>query len=356
LNTLVFFFVSACDQARAGPLRRASRKLTYIERMRTPAAYLRGIRHPEAFHGRGVRRGFFEGWYIKLVSADRTQRWAVIPGVFRAVDGATDEAFVQVLDGLTGRSWYHRFETDALVASDRAFQVRIGGNLFDATGATLDLPQLRGRIDYATPLAPYPSPGIMGWYGYVPGMECFHGIVSLGHALAGELEVEGATRSFDGGRGYIEKDWGQAFPAGYVWAASNHLDADPDASLVASVAIIPWMRRAFRGTIIAFRHGGELRTWATWNGARERLLEIDDDAVHWVVEGTDGVLELQAQRTRGGLLHAPLRTAMHQRVEETLDARIRIRHLDHDGRVLIEGTAECAGLEVFGDTDRLLAL
>ena len=79
--------------------------------MRTPAAYLRGIRHPEAFHGRGVRRGFFEGWYSKLVSADRTQRWAVIPGVFRAADGATDEAFVQVLDGLTGRSWYHRFET-----------------------------------------------------------------------------------------------------------------------------------------------------------------------------------------------------------------------------------------------------
>jgi len=324
--------------------------------MRTPAAYLRGIRHPEAFHGRGVRRGFFEGWYIKLVSVDRTQRWAVIPGVFRGDDGATDEAFVQVLDGLTGRSWYHRFAPDEFWASDRSFEVRVGRNIFDATGVTLELPQLSGRVEYATELAPYPAPGIMGWYGYVPAMECFHGIVSLGHALTGTLEVEGVPQSFDGGRGYIEKDWGQAFPAGYVWAASNHLDADPDASLVASVAIIPWMRRAFRGTIVAFRHGGELHTWATWNRSRERLLEIDDDAVRWVVTGPDGVLELAAQRTRGGLLHAPLRTAMHQRVEETLDARIRIRHLDHEGRVLIEGTAECAGLEVFGDTERLLAL
>jgi len=324
--------------------------------VRTPAAYLRGIRHPEAFHGRGVRRGFFEGWYIKLVSADRTQRWAVIPGVFRADDGVTDEAFVQVLDGRTGRSWYHRFPAEEFVASDRRFEVRVGGNVFDASGVTLELPQLRGRIDYVTPLTPYPAPGIMGWYGYVPGMECFHGIVSLGHALAGTLEVEGDPASFDGGRGYLEKDWGQAFPAGYVWAASNHLDADPDASLVASVAIIPWMRRAFRGTIVAFRHGGALHTWATWNRSRERLLEIDDDAVRWVVEGPDGLLELEAQRTRGGLLHAPLREAMHQRVEETLDARIRIRHLATDGRVLIEGTAECAGLEVFGDTARLLAL
>jgi hypothetical protein len=68
------------------------------------------------------------------------------------------------------------------------------------------------------------------------------------------------------------------------------------------------------------------------------------------------VLELDAERVRGGLLHAPLRTAMHQRVEETIDARIAFRHLDHDGNTLLAGTADCAGLEVFGDTARLLAM
>ena len=53
--------------------------------MRSPAAWLRGVRHPEAFHGDGVTRGFFEGWYVKLVSADRAARWAVIPGIFRGL-------------------------------------------------------------------------------------------------------------------------------------------------------------------------------------------------------------------------------------------------------------------------------
>ena len=118
--------------------------------MRTPAAVVRGVRHPEAFHGTGVSRGFFEGWYIKLVTADRTQRWAVIPGVFRGLageDGERDEAFVQVLDGLTGRSWYHRFPVDEFRASDRAFDVQVGGNRFTPEGVTLDLPQLRGRVD-----------------------------------------------------------------------------------------------------------------------------------------------------------------------------------------------------------------
>lgn len=334
--------------------------------MRSPAAFVRGVRHPEAFHGRGVADGFFEGWYVKLVTADRRQRWAVIPGIFRGLAGrpGDDEAFVQVLDGVTGRSWYHRFAPDEFRASDRAFDVAVGPNRFSSEGATLDLPQLQGGVDFTSPLQPWPvtlgEPGIMGWYGLVPFMECFHGIVSFGHGLAGDVLIEGAATSFDGGRGYIEKDWGKAFPAGYVWMASNHIDATTgdgaDASLIASVAIIPWLRGSFRGSIIGFRHGGRLHRWTTYNRSRERSLSIDDSHVRWSVEGPDGVLELEAERVRGGLLHAPLRTAMHQRVEETLDARIRFRHLDPGGATLLEGVAECAGLEVFGDVERLLAL
>lgn len=333
--------------------------------MRTPAAWLRGVRHPEAFHGHGVTRGFFEGWYIKLVSADRSQRWAVIPGVFRGLDGGErDEAFVQVLDGLTGRSWYHRYDIPDFSASDRAFEVHVGPNRFWKGGATLDLPQLRGEVRYTDELVPWPvtarEPGIMGWYGLVPFMECFHGIVSFGHGLAGTLSVEGVPVPFDGGRGYIEKDWGQAFPAGYVWLATNHIDATAGqgagASLIGSVAIIPWLRGQFRGSIIGLRHSGRLHRWTTYNRSTERSLQITDTHVHWSVEGPDGVLELDAERVRGGLLHAPLRTAMHQRVEETLDARVHLRHRAHDGTVLLEGTGACAGLEVYGDTERLLAL
>lgn len=335
--------------------------------MRSPAAWVRGIRHPDAFHGDGIASGFFEGWYIKLISADRSRRWAVIPGVFKGLDvadGATDESFVQVLDGLTGRSWYHRFDASEFAASDRSFDVRVGSNRFGPDGVDLDLPQLRGRIDFTTPLEPWPvtlrEPGIMGWYAMVPFLECFHGIVSFGHGLAGEVEVEGERATFDGGRGYIEKDWGQAFPAGYVWLASNHIDAvrgdGADASLIASVAIIPWLGRAFRGSIIGLRHSGRLHRWTTYNRSRESRLEITDTHVRWSMTGPDGRLDLDAERVRGGLLHAPLRTAMHRRVEETLDAKVTLRHTARDGTVLLEGVADCAGLEVFGDTARLLAL
>ncbi len=331
--------------------------------MQTPVAFVRGVRHPEAFHGSGKTHDFFEGWYIKLVSPDGSQRWAVIPGIFRGVKAgdaaAVDTAFVQVLDGQTGRSWFHEYPTDQFHAATDRFDVTVGGNHFSSTGVTLNLPQLTGSITYSTPLEPWPvtltSPGIMGWYGLVPFMECFHGIVSFGHGLAGTLSIEGQPTSFDGGRGYIEKDWGRAFPAGYVWMHSNHFSTDTEASLVASVAIIPWLGGAFRGYIIGLRHGGRLYKWTSYNRSHEQALSVDDTHVRWSVFGPDGRLEIVAERAAGGLLHAPLRAAMYRRVEETMLAIIRVRHSDARGHTVWEDTGTIACMEIFGEVDRLVA-
>lgn len=333
--------------------------------MQSPVAFVEGVRHPEAFHGRGRSHNFFEGWYIKLVSPDAAQRWAVIPGIFRGMEsagnpGSADMAFVQVLDGQTGRSWFHEYPVSEFRASTNSFDVWVGDNHFSPDGVELNLPQLKGIIQYTSPLDPWPvtlaSPGIMGWYGLVPFMECFHGIVSFGHGLSGEISVEGKLASFDAGRGYIEKDWGRAFPSGYVWMQSNHFASEPEASLIASVAIIPWLGGAFRGFIIGLKHHGKLHKWTTYNKTREVQLSIDDTHVVWIVSGPDGVLEIVAERAAGGLLHAPLRTAMYRRVEETMQAVVAIRHLSESGKLLFEDSGLNASMEVFGDLDRLLKI
>ena len=332
--------------------------------MQSLAAFIRGVKHPAAFHGVGKTNNFFEGWYVKIVSADQSQRWAVIPGIFRGLKNgdapAADQAFIQVLDGNTGRSWFHEFDVADFSADTDSFNVRIGANHFDSTGVTLDLPQLKGRINYESALDPWPvtfaSPGIMGWYGLVPFMECFHGIVSFGHGLSGNVDVEGTAVDFGAGRGYIEKDWGRAFPAGYIWMQTNHFASAPDASLIASVAIIPWLGGAFRGYIVGFKHSGRLHKFTTYNKSREQLLTVDDTHVRWNLTGPDGTLEISAERAAGGLLHAPLRSAMHKRVEETMLATVRVRHLDVSGAVIFEDVGTCAAMEVFGDLERLLAI
>lgn len=196
----------------------------------------------------------------------------------------------------------------------------------------------------------------MGWYGLVPFMECFHGIVSFGHGLGGVLEVEGTMVSFDKGRGYIEKDWGKAFPEGYVWLHSNHIEQDPDASFIGSVAIIPWLGGAFRGFIVGLRHHGVLHRFTTYNKTLEKGLTITDSHVEWTLQGPSGSLEIVAERSGGGALHAPVREAMHQRVEETLKATFHLRHISPDGTTLLDSSAQVGAMEVYGDIEKLVGM
>ncbi|HEX7537125.1 MAG TPA: tocopherol cyclase family protein [Dermatophilaceae bacterium] len=344
--------------------------LPVLARARRAVSTLASTMHPDGFHGARERAGFFEGWYVKLVSGDRASRIAVIPGIFVGLEdsaGRHDEAFVQVLDGSTGRSWYERYDAADFHAATGHFDVTIGPNRFNAKGMTLDLPAsgLRGRVEFTTAFDPWPvtvrSPGIMGWYAWAPVMECYHGVVSFGHDLSGSLSLVDEPLSFDGGRGYLEKDWGRAFPSGYIWMQSSHF-ARSGVCLVASIAVIPWHRTQFRGFVVGLRMPGpdgrpQLHRFATYTGAHTTTLTVDDDHVHWSLRSKAGVrLDLSAERRRGGLLHAPVRTQMHRRVEETLDARIHLRLTDRDGRVILDDCGEVAGLEVHGHIDELLAM
>jgi hypothetical protein len=337
--------------------------------MPSPASVLR----PAGFHGharlRALARGrtgrsFFEGWYVKVVSADRSTRLALIPGVFLSEDGTIAEAFVQVLDGVTGGTAYHRFDLAEFAADAFAFDVRVGANRFAADRVVVDLPGLAADLRFG-PAVPWPvtarEPGAMGWYAWVPTMECYHGVVSLDHAVAGWIETPGGRVDLSGGRGYIEKDWGTAFPQGYVWMQSNHFGV-PGVSLVASTALIPWRSAAFRGDLVGLRipsgPAAGLHRFTSYTRARTVALEVGDEALQWALVSPGGHrLELAATvagRTTG-LLHAPVRTEMHQRVAETLDGSVSVRLLDERGRVAFEGVGECAGLEVHGAIDRLVA-
>jgi len=323
---------------------------------------LRNLFHPERYHGHRRKPPFFEGWYYKLVDPSEHHRLAVIPGIFLSDDPQHHHAFVQVLDGTTGDATYHRYPASDFEAARDTFDVRIGPNRFHSSGFTLDIADrdrtIAGAIDVIDP-SPWPvsmrSPGIMGPYGWIPMMECNHGVLSFDHALAGGLTLDGATIDFTGGRGYGEKDWGKSFPAGYVWMQSNHFGS-AGTSFVASIAIIPWWFSAFPGFIIGLWHQGSLHRFATYTKAATDHLVITDDHVEWHVSDRTTVLEITARRASGGLLYGPTREQMGDRVGETMLSQITVSLRTRDGDVVFEGTGRNAGLELHGDLDRLLAM
>ncbi len=327
--------------------------------------FLRSTLHPAAYHGHGKKPPFFEGWYYKLVDAAEDRSYAIIPGVFLSDDPDRHHTFVQVLDGTTGHSIYHRYPADAFWAAEGELDLRIGPNRFTAEHLSLDIdaPEqtVRGQLHFEG-LTAWPetltSPGIMGWYAWVPFMECYHGVVSLDHRISGTLQVNGQPVDLTGGRGYIEKDWGKSFPAAWIWFQTNHFDR-PGTSLTASVAIIPWLRGSFPGFIVGLWHGGILYRFATYTGARIEQLDVTDADLIWVVRDRHYHLAMRASRTEGGLLQAPTVVDMGRRITETLGATVEVElhALEGAGRRLIfRGTGSHAGLEAVGDLGQLRSM
>ena len=326
---------------------------------------LKTIWRPENFHfhhmiGRG--RACFEGWYFKLVDSHGRQPYAIIPGVFL---GADAHAFIQVLDGRAGSSAYHRFPLSRFQADSGCFDVQIGRSRFSRSAISLDIEAdetdirqpVQGRIEFSSwngwPVT-LTSPGVMGPYSFVPFMQCNHGILSMDHALSGELCVGDTKTSFSSGRGYIEKDWGRGFPAGYAWAQSNHFPED-GVSISASVAHIPWVTGAFRGYLIGFLLRGKLHRFTTYTGAVIEQIDVDDHSYSLVVRNREHRLALRATRSGGALLHAPYDKQMVERVAETMNSEIEVRfERAGAGDVLFEGLGDLGCLEVQGDIDAIL--
>jgi hypothetical protein len=319
--------------------------------------------HPAWYQGHGKKAPYFEGWYYKLIDSSEQHRLAVIPGIFKGADPSTSHAFVQVLDGMSGEATYHEYPAQTFRAAKEGLEVHVGPNRFTLHTVTLDIDtsrrSVRGTLGLSD-LTPWPttvtSPGVMGFFAWIPFLQTYHGVVSLDHVIDGSLTFEGETIDFSDGRGYVEKDWGRSFPEAWIWMQTNHFD-QPGISFTASIAVIPLLGFSLRGLIVGLWHGGDLYRFATYTGAQIDELTISDEEVQAVISDSNHRLEITARRAKGGVLRGPTGLDMGARVPESLRATVTVRlsALDRGGSgLLFEGTGRNAGLEVVGEVSKLL--
>lgn len=319
------------------------------------------VLHPEVFQGVDkTHSNYFEGWYFKLIDLKQQAPLAVIPGVSFQKDGRDNHAFVQVMDGAAHRAHYFRYPIEAFHAEPRAFQVTVGRNRFNREGLSLDLGEgeaaIRGslRFEDIVPFRPRkPWPGIMGPYSFVPGMECNHGVVNIHHEIHGSLEIQGRTADYEGGYGYIEKDWGRSFPKAWIWLQSNHF-VQGDVSFMFSYADIPWMGKSFMGLISFLRVGDKTITLGTYTGARVTSVAYDGCTLSARVEDGRHTLEFQADHGPGNVLRAPKNGLMSAEILESIAGVVRIRLSGRSGRVIFEGTGTQTGMEISDGMEKML--
>ena len=330
---------------------------------------------PILYQGSNRRDSYFEGWYFKsstktsVSSSGRARTVSFIPGISRSRAG--DHAFVQMIDGASGKTRYFSFPVSEFSAKDNPFQVCIGSNSFSFSGLKAELKDEEGTVsaelDFGRMTPPRRSilkPGVMGPYSFVPFMECYHGIASLDHAVDGFVSFTNAGDGseeriiFDGGRGYIEKDWGTSMPSCWVWIQTNtFLEAVGPASFFFSLARIPWHRSFFNGFISILFFGGHEYRFASYTGARLELFEVSGRFIRILLADGKTKLEVQVRRNREGFLAAPVDGAMDRRIAESADSSVRVVLKQRHGSVdipLFDSTSAASGVEVVGDTASLM--
>jgi tocopherol cyclase len=312
--------------------------------------------NPEQFQGWGKTKNYFEGWYFKVVNADESKAFAIIPGIAMDKQG-NRQAFIQVLDGKKRTAAYHTFPAADFIPKAGLFWLDIESNNFSEHHLQLNLPGMRGKLSFKGNI-PWPkkfySPGIMGPYAFAPFMECYHGIVSMDHSIEGELMVDDTAIDFTNGRGYIEKDWGHSFPAAYIWMQSNHFSS-PGISLKTSVAKIPWLRKSFTGFIGGLWLHDRLFRFTTYNGSKLRKSFADTNKIELIIENSKHRIEILAHRSEATALSSPIGGLMDGRVEESMTSAIEVLLTDNKNKqIIFQDTGRNAGLEVAGKIEEIM--
>jgi tocopherol cyclase len=306
--------------------------------------------HPEVFQGNLTSEKYFEGWYFKHVNRELDQVYAFIPGI--SLNKINPHAFVQVINGITGKTSYIEYPLERFSYHRKSLFVKVGDSTFTDKYIDLNINNgseiIKGYLEYSDSIS-YPSsvfsPGIMGWYSFVPMMECKHGVVSVNHKISGKVILNGKTIDFSGGKGYIEKDWGKSFPEAWIWVQSNNFTL-PDASLMISIAKIPWLGSFFTGFLGFLYFEGNFYTFSTYNGSKISALSYKNKELLIRFDHGEHKLNLIVNHFRSGELKAPVLGRMDRIIKESIDSEIRVELVNKAGKILFNDTGKRAGSEI----------
>lgn len=270
----------------------------------------------EFFHGANRTGPYFEGWYLKHQNR-RGQALALIPA-FHIDSAGRRSASLQVISN--HGAWWLEYPDAQFRAGQKQFQVQIGPSRFSCRGIDLHIEReglsLHGALRYG-PFTALRS-DIMGPFWLLAGMQCSHGVLSMGHSLQGTLYLNGEAVDFFNGLGYIETDRGRSFPSAYLWTQCVW-DGPEQGSLMLAAATVPLPVGSFTGCICSVFYQGREYRLATYRGAKLEAWSPSGAAIR------QGRYRLEAEllAAQGQALHAPVDGRMERTIHESLCAQMR---------------------------------
>lgn len=323
---------------------------------------MNNIQKPDLYHGYNKKRNFFEGWYFKVVDKNNLYRFAFIPGISLGNSNSDHHSFIQVVDGFNIKYNYLKFNKNEFKFNNDKFKISVNKNIFSLDKISLNLNyndiNIKGNLIFKNIIKWKDSiinPGSMGFYNYLKFMECYSQVCALNGDIVGELEVDGKIVDFTGGKVYIEKNWGKAFPKSWVWIQSNNFK-DNSVSVTCSLATIPFPIKDFRGFLIGVTIGDVFLSFTTINNSKLNLKSLGKDILLEAYRN-DLKLTLKTYTNKKDfvLCMGPKDGSMIPLVNETLSGQVEmILENTKNNKIIFKGTGYSTGVEYGGDLINIL--
>eukprot|EP01084_Bolivina_argentea_P213346 362361_1 len=233
--------------------------------------------HPERAHYSSQQfinsksNRLFEGWYYKIASKDF--QFAIIPGAYHSTNQDGNYAFIMLV--ATDFMYAYRYPIHTYITShgsihtDQQFYINIGPNNFSRNSVSLHLESkyihsiqpinyknisipIKIHLSFLDQDIGFPVTlfqlGAMGYYGWIPFLECYHGILAMNYLVFGSIQInnkfvykyeENNNDNSELAHGYLEKDWGTNFPQTWIWIQANNFEKDENVSLTLALARLP---------------------------------------------------------------------------------------------------------------------
>ena len=317
---------------------------------------IRKLINPDIYHGWNKKSNFFEGWYFKLVDASSQHVFVFIPGIHLGNSKEFSHSFIQILKGKEVNYNYLRFSPDDFVATSNHLRISIKNNYFSLEQVSVDInnPEIniKGTVTFKNVLKwpdTFLNPGSMGFYNYIPHMQCYSQVCVMDMDLEGHLNIDGKEIDFCKGKGYIEKNWGKAFPYSWIWIQSNSFSRDKT-SLSCSLAHIPFSFFSFRGFLIGLYIDGTFYSFTTINRSQIQVQQKGTD-IAIKVENKNHILRIQTHTLFKHfiLLNGPRDGKMIPLVRENLQGEVQISLIDKKNcKTVFQDKGFCTGIEYGG--------
>lgn len=314
-------------------------------------------RNPDVYHGENKKGSFFEGWYFKIVHPKGKYTYCFIPGIFISSKEGYSHSFIQVVKGHEAAFKYLKYDKEGFRASNSDFNIIVGESSFSLDEINLNIQRqdekILGRLVFKN-IVKWPdniiNPGSMGFYNYLNFMQCYSQVCAVDGDIEGSLNIDGSEIDFKGGKVYIEKNWGKAFPYSYIWLQGNTFEKE-NAALTCSIGHVPFPVSSFTGFLIGMYAKEMFYKFTTINRS---LLSVacEEEKIILKTHNKEASLKIIAEYDNKTFidLYAPHDYNMVPLARETLQGKLQVTLYDKKKAItVLNESCSFAGIEMAGN-------